>query len=352
MIDYKVNVYNDWGRLKSIIVGNPLFINDINNNFYKSKLLEIKIFRDIFKYYNEIEEDRENFINILKQFSIEVFEIEKYSIKELLKKKIIFNIIQDYTDVLSAPRDTLLSIGDTIIEFNSNRDNRFLITKFAHKILIELLNRNSKWISMPIYCNNIDLDFLDELKFKNEDYLNNLIFKDNLNIMTESATMLRCGKDIFINTTTKSSINAYKWLSVNFDQFNFHPMALSKYHIDGTISLIKPGLMLLNYAWKDNLQYLPIQFKNWDKIFSDQHNDIINLNNNSLDYGTTDINVLVLDDKHIIILDYMYEDLSTKFKKYNIECIPVRLRYENCWHGGPHCITTEIYREGNLENYF
>jgi N-dimethylarginine dimethylaminohydrolase len=347
MIDkFKVNCFNEWGKLNSIIVGNLLLFN------FKEKKNCLSY---IIKYFKEIQEDRNNFISILKQFDVEIIELEtNYEYEDLIY--CLRNTDNNFSSVMGSPRNTILTLGNNILDFNSSNPNYFLITRIYYKILSELnIKYNNKWFSFPWAINyKKNNNILHNLKFKSEEELLNIINNNNDydNLAIESACLLRCGRDIFVNISTIGAMNAFKYLKTNFLEFNFHPMSLVRNHIDGTISLIRPGLMLLNYTWKDKLEYLPKYFYNWDKIFSDKHDDIVINNFNELTSGTTDVNILVINDKYIICLDYMYKELSKKFKKYNIECIPITLRNEELWGGGPHCITTEINRESILESYF
>tara|TARA_B100000809_G_C15076366_1_gene507968 strand:- start:50 stop:1018 length:969 start_codon:yes stop_codon:yes gene_type:complete len=64
-----------------------------------------------------------------------------------------------------------------------------------------------------------------------------------------------------------------------------------------------------------------------------------------------DVNVLMLDQNHVVCNNYN-KQAFTYFKKYNIEPIIVPFRHRFFWDGGLHCITLDLYREGEMENYF
>ena len=63
-----------------------------------------------------------------------------------------------------------------------------------------------------------------------------------------------------------------------------------------------------------------------------------------------DVNILVLDDKHICI-NKSNKTLETFLKKHNMEPIVVPWRHRYFWDGGLHCITLDLRREGPIEDY-
>ena len=64
-----------------------------------------------------------------------------------------------------------------------------------------------------------------------------------------------------------------------------------------------------------------------------------------------DVNVLMLDENHVCVSNYN-ETAFKFFKKHKIEPIIVPWRHRYFWDGGLHCITLDLYREGEQEDYF
>ena len=46
------------------------------------------------------------------------------------------------------------------------------------------------------------------------------------------------------------------------------------------------------------------------------------------------------------------KQLKEAFKRHKVEYIITPIRHPFCWEGGLHCITLDVNREGNCENYF
>ena len=63
-----------------------------------------------------------------------------------------------------------------------------------------------------------------------------------------------------------------------------------------------------------------------------------------------DLNILVLDDRHICI-NKTNKKLEDFLKKHNMEPIIVPWRHRYFWDGGLHCITLDLRREGPIEDY-
>jgi len=64
-----------------------------------------------------------------------------------------------------------------------------------------------------------------------------------------------------------------------------------------------------------------------------------------------DVNVLMLDDKTVCVNNYN-KIAFDYFKKHKIEPIIVPFRHRYFWDGGLHCVTLDLNREGEMENYF
>lgn len=63
-----------------------------------------------------------------------------------------------------------------------------------------------------------------------------------------------------------------------------------------------------------------------------------------------DVNMLQLNESTILVNNYN-QGLFEFFKQHRIEPIVVNFRHRFFWDGGIHCITNDIYREGEFENY-
>jgi hypothetical protein len=63
-----------------------------------------------------------------------------------------------------------------------------------------------------------------------------------------------------------------------------------------------------------------------------------------------DVNMLVIDDRYVLVNNY-HKGLFECLKKHRIEPIIAPFRHRFFWDGGIHCITSDLYREGDAEIY-
>jgi hypothetical protein len=152
-------------------------------------------------------------------------------------------------------------------------------------------------------------------------------------------------------------------------------------HTDAVFSCLKPGVIMSLIDIQDyeknfpgwDLLYLPDQ--SWDKVkpFLDlkdkvggrwwvpgqEHNSkLIKFINEWLQSWTGyveetvfDINMLSISEECVIVNNYN-KQVFDFLKKHKIEPIIWKQRHRYFWDGGVHCLTVDLEREGNRENYF
>jgi hypothetical protein len=64
-----------------------------------------------------------------------------------------------------------------------------------------------------------------------------------------------------------------------------------------------------------------------------------------------DVNMLVIDEKNVVCNNYN-KQVFDAFARYNITPHIVNFRHRYFWDGGLHCITSDIHREGTMQDYF
>jgi glycine amidinotransferase len=64
-----------------------------------------------------------------------------------------------------------------------------------------------------------------------------------------------------------------------------------------------------------------------------------------------DVNMLSISEELVLVNNYNREVFDF-LKKHSIEPIVCPLRHRYFWDGGIHCLTLDLVREGNRENYF
>ena len=65
-----------------------------------------------------------------------------------------------------------------------------------------------------------------------------------------------------------------------------------------------------------------------------------------------DVNVLVLDEHHVCVSNPNNEQVNAFLKKHKMEAIHIPWRHRYFHDGGLHCLTLDLYREGQMVDYF
>lgn len=211
--------------------------------------------------------------------------------------------------------------------------------------------------------------------------------RDNLEIMRvagriSTANICRVGKDLWwdlVADTPKHIIEKYsrQWTA---EGFRVHTSNRG-YHSDGAFCVVRPGcivslqevqdydkefpgwdvLYLPDQSWKKVSKFLDVKNKVGGKwwVKGEEHNDqLIEFVNTWLEdwvgyveETVFDVNMLSIDQNTIICNNYNKE-VFDHFKKHKVEPIIFNFRHRYFWDGGIHCITQDLYREGELEDYF
>lgn len=152
-------------------------------------------------------------------------------------------------------------------------------------------------------------------------------------------------------------------------------------HIDGCFTPIKPGLIVSIMSIGEYEVTFPgwevvyLEGESWDKVkgFTDlkeknagrwwikghEHDDelieyVETWLNDWVGYAEEsvfDVNILVIDEKNIIVNGYN-EKAFEAFARHGVtpHICPIRHRY--FWDGGIHCVTLDLHREGSMQDYF
>jgi glycine amidinotransferase len=365
------SVYQHWDPLRVCIVGksyNPKFYDYIKNSNVR------KVF---YRIAEETEEDYQKLIRLLESFGVTILRPD------------ISDTYQDYIHngiILPppmTPRDYSAMIGNNFY-LDDARD--------LEEVWEEL--RGSDWPNLPDDFTDIPKWVIDECKniqnftiSKDFAYYNiidhlkkhsNIIFNKGIN----SAMTTRIGKDLYFGTTgPEDNIGEIK-NNVNkmFGDYRCHVIE-TQGHSDGVYCPIVPGLIfslkdiqtyektfpdweviyLQGESWEKVLNFLVLKQKNKGKWWVPGEE----INNDFTDYVETwmnnwvgyveetvfDVNMLVIDQKNVVCNGYN-KKVFDAFDRYGITPHIVNFRHRYFWDGGLHCITSDVHREGAMQDYF
>lgn len=339
--------HNEWDSLEEVIVGTALDAvrPTIGIDQKAIEYSELKDHRalshDPFsqRMLEETEEDLAIFVSELENLGIQVKRPDPI---EHINKFGTYD--WETTGFYSyCPRDSLLVIGDKIIESPMTLRSRFL-EPFAYKnILLECFKEGATWLSAP-KPRLLDSAYLlgdSEIKL------------NNLEPIFDAANVIRAGNDLFYLISNTGNALGAKWLqSILGDDYkvNICRNIYNGVHIDSTISLIRPGLVLLN-SERINEDNIPEKLKKWDKIWCSDVVDTGFSGKRPLSSVWVGMNILMLNPK-LAVVDVRQETLIKQLNAHKVDVLPLKLRHSRTLGGGFHCVTLDLKRMSKLENYF
>lgn len=341
--------YNERDQLEEVVIWTaknarlPILWIDQLNVEYKWIIDQVSIWNFANKIIDETEEDLEKICLILKELGIVV-----HRPKEVDHSKYIST--WDWTtDTFYSycPRDSITVIGNTIIEAPMTMRSRFL-EQFAYKdILLDCFSQWATWISAP-KPQLLDVCYQ---RPKNQDD----IILDECEPIFDAANILRAWKDIFYLHSNTGNLLWGKWLqSILWDGFKVHicENIYSGIHLDSTIALLKPWLVLLNPS-RIQEDTIPEKLKKWDKIRCPDMVDTNKTHYRSLSSVWVGMNLLMVNQS-LALVDMEQVELIKSLEGNWIQVCPVRLRHSRILGGWLHCISLDIKRKNNgiAEDYF
>lgn len=349
------NKYKSWCKwhpLKTVMLGRsyyPEFYRDIKNPKVKDCLVRIA---------EETEEDFKNYEKVLKQFGCEVIRPE-LDINENLQEQIDNRTLDTQTRPMNAPCGAFLRPPAQPRDGQLVMGTELLYTGNDHPSIKERLME---------YNNNEAV------------HLPSQLLKSNLEDGEFDAPCVTCvGNRVYIDHE-EIPISTINFLEEKYPEREFIQVKIGG-HSDGCFHTLKPGAILSLERYTDYVETFP----GWDVCYLPNQSwhlvdDFMQLkrknkgkwwlageekNNDFTDFVETwltdwvgyceesvfDVNVLMLDDKHVCVNGYN-KIVFDFLKKKNIEPIIVPFRHRFFWDGGLHCVTLDLYREGDMENYF
>lgn len=334
--------FTEFQKLKKVMVGRGFSTSIIESNYLRDKLTPTTK-RLLSNLLDETEEDYQHLIKICEDFGAEVVR-PQYDSDNM-----------DMVPYLMAPRDSLIVLHDSLVVSNE-----------AMQTSID-------------YC----VPFVNESsKIKRG--------KHTFGLMPPS--IIRLGKDIILDKQPEQISNAdlsAEWVKNWLGPLGYNVIYTKTHdfkfkgnisHGDGCFSIQKPGVIL---TIREAKHYTENFFKNWDVLqvpsawermskwnrfkedtksfaFTDEkyidpvwNRLITDWLSDWVGYSQEtyfDVNVLSLDEEHVIVSQYNKE-VFDYFKKHKIEPIISPFRHRFFWDGGIHCITMDIEREGGREQY-
>ena len=349
-IQNKLHSFDEFTRLRTILIGRPHganhpLIDATFDHFFQpppdAELRHRAVGAVPREVVDEIEEDIQGFISVLRAHNVEVLRPAEYdSTTEFVTP--FWRSTQLYSLM---PRDCLLVVGDLLIEAPSPTRCRQFET-FAFRPVLEALAANGAHIlaaPRPMLAD-------DESAGGS---LNRLSERE---ILFDAANCVRFGKDLFIDVNRTANHRAVQWLTRTVTglvdpSIRVHPMSLGNDHVDVTLIPLRPGVLLVDPV-RVTEATIPPQLKHWKRVAVEE---VMPLRDYGLPYPLASNdgigrNVLVLGDNTVIVDDIQIP-LIRALEKLRFNVIPMQYRHGRTLGGSWHCITLDTCRDGGLEDW-
>jgi glycine amidinotransferase len=254
----------------------------------------------------------------------------------------------------TCPRDSLLVIGDEIIETPMAWPSRYFETHSYRSILKDYFRRGARWTAAP------KPQLTDELF--DADFHVPAVGEPMRHILTEyepvfdAADFVRAGRDLFVTRSNVTNRMGIDWLRRHLGPgYRIHEIesrCRTPMHIDTTFLLLAPGRVLVNPEYID-VGRLPDVLGSWDILIAPEPNPIDErlLRTASMCGKWLNMNVLMIDEKRVIA-DRHHTDMLRALEKWGFEPIPCDFLHYAPFGGSFHCATLDIRRRGDLQTYF
>lgn len=303
----KIHSYNEWDRLREIIVGiadhanwpsdDPVFALESEKTTWKDTPVPSGPVPQWI--IDEANEDLQGLVDILEKCHVKVH------------RPTVMNFRASGGMYSYCPRDRLLIAGDTIVDpamMYPCRDQEI----YALEILSQ---HEHKYITMP----------------------------RNQNMIMDAANICRLNDKWLFLESASGNRAAGEWLAEQFPHVDIYGCDFySGVHIDSTIVPLREGLVLVNGS-RVNDKNLPACLKDWEVIAI---SDVIAQDFYQYPYASKWIGLNMLSiDPNTVIVDAAQTEIITMLEKKKFTVIPHTLRHSRTLGGGFHCVTLDTWRE-------
>jgi len=370
------SVYQHWDPLKVCVVGRsypPEFYSWIKIPHVRSLFEKIAI---------ETEEDYQGIIQLLERFGVEVLR------PDLIESPLVQG---KYQQPPMTPRDYTVMLGETF--YSNYRTNFKTFYNNVKDINWPNCDTINEFDSLPAHikkeCIEVHLmnSYVSDVDHNYSNIFKRILAKGN-NIKhhfldcVNGAMVSRIGHDLYFGTNSFNDNipDIQQAVDQEFKNTRNHIVNTGG-HGDGTYCPVTPGLIislldiptyektfpdwevvyLPNQSWNAIEPFLDLKQKNhgrwWIPGF-EYDTDVVDVVETWLGHWTGyveetvfDINMLIIDPKNVAVFNYN-KKVFDALERYGITPHVVPFRHRYFWDGGIHCVTSDLHREGTIQDYF
>ena len=305
----KIHSYNEWDRLREIVVGtatnanwpsnDPVFANESKKTTWKETPVPSG---PVPKWIvDETNEDLEELVKILETAGAKVYRPSDLDFQS-------FGGMYNY-----CPRDRVLVAGDTIVD-----------------------------VTMMYPCRDVEIQALEMLVQHGHKYIT---MPRDQGFVCDAANICRMDDKWVFLESVSGNRKAAEWLSDQFPDIDIYGCNFySGVHIDSTIVPLRDGTVMVNGS-RVNTDNIPQCFQGWDIIVID---DVAAQNFYQYPYASKWIGMNTLSiDPQTVIVDAAQTKIIKELERRKFTVIPHVLRHSRTLGGGFHCVTLDTWREND-----
>lgn len=171
----------------------------------------------------------------------------------------------------------------------------------------------------------------------------------------DAADVVRCGKDLFVQKSMVTNEAGIDWLQRHYPEHRVHMVRYREHapwHMDSTLIPLRPGLVMINPVRTplEPGQKELFEKNDWEVLMAPKS---VLEKKRPITFCSIwlNMNLLVLDPKTVCV-EASETPVMELLDKHGFEVIPVPFYEVSPFGGGLHCGTADVYREGELEDYF
>ncbi|MET9956611.1 amidinotransferase [Streptomyces sp. NPDC006339] len=253
--------------------------------------------------------------------------------------------------VNSCPRDSLLVIGDEIIETPMAWPCRYFETHSYRTVLKDYFRRGARWTAAPKPQLTDALYEPDFRPARHGEPVRRIVTE--FEPVFDAADFVRAGRDLFVTPSNVTNRMGIEWLRRHLGPgYRIHEIESrcpTPMHIDTTFLPLAPGRALVNPEYVD-VDRLPPVLDSWDILVAPEPDPIGErlLKFTSICGKWLSMNVLVIDGRRVIA-DRHHTGMLRALETWGFEPIPCDFLHYAPFGGSFHCATLDIRRRGTLD---
>ncbi|MEU0355748.1 amidinotransferase [Streptomyces cyaneofuscatus] len=254
----------------------------------------------------------------------------------------------------TCPRDSMLVIGDEIIETPMAWPCRYFETHSYRRILKDYFRRGARWTAAPKPQLTDEL-FEKDFRAPGADEPMRYILTE-FEPVFDAADFVRAGRDLFVTRSNVTNGMGIEWLRRHLGPgYRIHEIesrCRTPMHIDTTFLVLAPGKALVNPDYID-VDRLPAVLDSWDILVAPEPEPVkeLVLRTTSMCGKWLSMNILMVDEKRVIA-ERHHTGMLRALERWGFEPIPCDLMHYAPFGGSFHCATLDVRRRGTLESYF